>query len=79
MTPKQLESYLGAFADENRAFYADPLKGKALVRWKYQRYMKNYLRCVAGVDRSVGRGTSSPAGPTTRWRADLLAILKPDV
>ncbi len=55
MTPSQLKSYLGAFADENRAFYADPPTGKALVRWKYQRYMKNYLRCVAGVDRSVGR------------------------
>jgi len=25
------------------------------VRWKYQRYMKNYLRCVKGVDESVGR------------------------
>ena len=25
------------------------------MRWKYQRYMKNYLRCVAGVDRNVGR------------------------
>lgn len=55
LTPTQLESYLAAFAEENRAFYADPPTGKALVRWKYQRYMKNYLRCVAGVDRSVGR------------------------
>jgi arylsulfatase A-like enzyme len=24
------------------------------VRWKYQRYLKNYLRCVRGVDESVG-------------------------
>ncbi|MFP6866246.1 MAG: sulfatase/phosphatase domain-containing protein, partial [Roseibacillus sp.] len=30
------------------------LKGKDLVRWKYQRYVKNYLRCVRGVDESVG-------------------------
>jgi arylsulfatase A-like enzyme len=29
--------------------------GDDLVRWKYQRYMRDYLRCVAGVDRSVGR------------------------
>lgn len=24
------------------------------MRWKYQRYAKNYLRCVKGVDESVG-------------------------
>ncbi|MBL8730414.1 MAG: DUF4976 domain-containing protein, partial [Planctomycetes bacterium] len=29
--------------------------GVERVRWQYQRYVKNYLRCVAGVDRSVGR------------------------
>ena len=31
------------------------LKGKELVRWKFQRYAKNYLRCVKGVDESLGR------------------------
>jgi len=31
------------------------LSGKELVRWKYQRYAKNYLRCVRGVDDSVGQ------------------------
>jgi arylsulfatase A-like enzyme len=30
-------------------------KGKALVRWKYQAYMKDYLACIAGVDENVGR------------------------
>ncbi len=55
MTPDQRKAYLSAFKAENAAFKADPPTGKALVRWKYQRYMKNYLRCVAGVDRNVGR------------------------
>lgn len=55
LTPEQRELYLAAFEEENQAFLADPPTGKALVRWKFQRYMKNYLRCVAGVDRSVGR------------------------
>ena len=55
LTPSQKEGYLAAFQEENDAFIADPPAGKALVRWKYQRYMKNYLRCVAGVDRNVGR------------------------
>ena len=26
-----------------------------LVRWKYQRYMHDYLACIASVDESVGR------------------------
>jgi arylsulfatase A-like enzyme len=31
------------------------LTGEALVRWKYQRYMKDYLATVQSVDDSVGR------------------------
>jgi arylsulfatase A-like enzyme len=31
------------------------LRGKELVRWKYQRYMRDYLACVQGVDDSVGK------------------------
>ena len=30
------------------------LSGKELVKWKYQRYMQDYLACVQGVDDSVG-------------------------
>jgi arylsulfatase A-like enzyme len=31
------------------------LTGETLARWKYQRYMQDYLACVQGVDDSVGR------------------------
>ncbi|GIP26065.1 sulfatase [Paenibacillus sp. J23TS9] len=31
------------------------LEGAALKSWKYQRYIKDYLRCVASVDDNVGR------------------------
>jgi len=31
------------------------LTGEALRKWKYQRYIKNYLRCIASVDDNVGR------------------------
>ncbi len=31
------------------------LAGQALKQWKYQRYIKDYLRCVASVDDNVGR------------------------
>ena len=33
----------------------DTLQGDALKNWKYQRYIKDYLRCVAGVDKAVGQ------------------------
>jgi arylsulfatase A-like enzyme len=31
------------------------LAGEELVRWKYQRYMQDYLACVQGVDDNVGK------------------------
>ena len=31
------------------------LKGRELIKWKYQRYMQDYLACVQGVDDNVGK------------------------
>jgi arylsulfatase A-like enzyme len=31
------------------------LEGQALKKWKYERFIKDYLRCVASVDDNVGR------------------------
>lgn len=31
------------------------LTGDDLLKWKYQRYIKDYLRCVASVDENIGR------------------------
>jgi arylsulfatase A-like enzyme len=31
------------------------LTGEALKKWKYQHYIKDYLRCIASVDDNVGR------------------------
>ena len=31
------------------------LTGEELVKWKYQRYMQDYLACVQGVDDNIGR------------------------
>lgn len=31
------------------------LEGKELIKWKYQRYMRDYLACVQGVDDNVGK------------------------
>ena len=40
---------------KNEKFKAANLEGKDLVRWKYQRYIKDYLRCIASVDDNVGK------------------------
>lgn len=34
---------------------SDTLSGMALKRWKYQKYIKDYLACVRSVDDNVGR------------------------
>ena len=44
-----------AYNKKNEAFVKANLKGKDLVRWKYQRTMKNYLGCIKSVDDNVGR------------------------
>jgi len=53
MTPDQLKAWRAAYGPKDEAFHAANLTGKDLVRWKFQRYAKNYLRCVKGVDESV--------------------------
>ncbi len=55
LTPKQLELWHAAYGPKNRLFYSSNLEGDELIRWKYQRYMKDYLRCVASVDDNLGR------------------------
>lgn len=37
-----------------KKFKADKLKGKELALWKYDRYMKDYLRTIQSVDDGVG-------------------------
>ncbi len=54
-SPQQLKAWRDAWGPKDAEFHRLNLKGKDLVRWKYQRYAKNYLRCIKGVDESVGR------------------------
>jgi len=54
MNDEQRAAWNAAYGQENADFLAAGLEGEALVRWKYQRYIKNYLRSVRGVDDSVG-------------------------
>jgi len=55
LTPSQLERWNSAYAPVNADFLADRLEGTALVRWKYQRYIADYLRTVAAIDDNLGR------------------------
>ena len=55
LTPDQRRLWEAAYGPKNQAFRAANLSGPDLVRWKYQRYIKDYLRCVASLDDNVGR------------------------
>jgi N-acetylglucosamine-6-sulfatase len=55
MNAEQKQAWDAAFGPRNKAFLDNPPTGKDLVRWKYQRYVKNYLRCIDSVDENVGR------------------------
>ena len=43
-----------AFFGPRNAAFAALTDEREQTQWKYQRYIKNYLRCVAGLDESVG-------------------------
>jgi arylsulfatase A-like enzyme len=55
LTADQLEVWNAAYGPRNDAFEAASLEGEELVRWKYQRYVKDYLRSIASVDDNLGR------------------------
>lgn len=54
MTAEQKAEWQAAFGPRNEAFTQARLAGRDLTRWKYQEYMKDYLRCIKAVDDSVG-------------------------
>jgi len=55
LTKRELNDYY-AYGNKGQFWTpSDTLQGKALKNWKYQTYIKDYLRCVAGVDKAVGQ------------------------
>ena len=54
MNAEQKRKWDAAYGPKNQKFHEAELTGSELVRWKYQRYMKDYLRCIKAVDDSVG-------------------------
>jgi arylsulfatase A-like enzyme len=57
MNPDQIKVWDAAYGPKNEAFFAarDSMTEEEIIKWKYQRYVKDYLRCVKSVDDGVGR------------------------
>ena len=54
LTPEQLAAWDSVYNPMIREFYKSGLTGDSLTSYKYQRYMQDYLACIAAVDKSVG-------------------------
>lgn len=55
MTPVQRKAYMSFYDSIHADLQSKKLSGKALVEWKYQRYMQDYLATAASLDRNIGR------------------------
>ncbi len=55
LTPQQRIPWEAAYDSSNAAFRDAQLRGDELTRWRYQRFIKDYMRVVEGMDRAVGR------------------------
>ncbi|WP_459554599.1 sulfatase family protein [Lacunimicrobium album] len=55
MSPEQLNLWNQTYAKENAEFEAADLTAEQVIKWRYQRYMKDYLRCVDSMDTNIGR------------------------
>lgn len=55
LNEEQLNQFMEAYGPENEAFKTANLSGNELAEWKYQRYVKDYLRSVTSMDKEIGR------------------------
>lgn len=55
MTEAQKNAWDKAYDPKNEKFYQNNLGGDDLTRWKYQRYMQDYMSVVAAIDDNVGK------------------------
>ena len=55
MNPAQKAAWDAHYAPIIEKFKKDKLTGKALAEWKFQQYMRDYLRVITSVDRNIGR------------------------
>lgn len=55
LSPEEQQAFLSAYKTKNDAFRKAGLTGRDLTVWKYERYVKDYLRVIQSVDDNVGR------------------------
>ncbi len=55
MTDAQKKGWDAHYDEVNAEFKRLKLTGDELLEWKYQHYLKDYLRCILSVDENVGR------------------------
>ena len=55
MNDEQFSTWQLLWRPQNEAYSRDVPTGEELLRWKYQRFTKNYLRCIKDVDENIGR------------------------
>ena len=55
MNEAQRAAWDKAYSKEIKYFKEAGLEGHELLEWKYQRYLEDYLRCIASVDENIGR------------------------
>ncbi|NRB64596.1 MAG: sulfatase [Saprospiraceae bacterium] len=54
-TAEELAAWEDVYAPMNKAFAENPPQGDDLIRFKYQRYMQDYLGSIKAVDDNLGR------------------------
>ena len=77
LTPEQRKAWDAYYEPRNAAFRKANPQGKDLVRWKYQRYMHDYLGCVKAVDESVGRLLEVPRRRRAGRQHDRRLLVRP--
>lgn len=55
LNPEQRAAWEAAYGPKQKAYQEHNPQGDELVRWKYKRYMEDYLGCIAAVDENIGR------------------------
>lgn len=55
MNPRQRKKWDSHYKGVEADFLKRKLTGKALIEWKYQRYMNDYLSTTVSLDRNIGR------------------------
>jgi arylsulfatase A-like enzyme len=55
LNEQQLRDWNAYYLPRNEAYERSAPQGDDLVRWRYNRYLHDYLGCVKGVDEAVGR------------------------